>query len=304
MFFAGVRVIRLALEGMAEAGLRRALRFLAGTPFRAVILGAAITGAIQSSSVTTALIVALAGARAVTLREAVGLVLGANIGATVTIQMLAHDVHRHGPAIIVVGLCAQALSLTRSMAWLRASANLRCAGRTMIGVGLLFTGIRTVAAAAAPLIEGEQFELIVSLFGGNPISGLIGGTLVSALVQSSSLTIATTIAACARGRLGLSGALAAAIGANVGTCITAIMAAAGSTVQAKRAATSHLVFNSLCAGLFMAFLDPFTWLVSRTSASVASQVANAHTIFNVVGAALALPLVDFVVAVVEKFVRD
>ncbi|MGE5484533.1 MAG: Na/Pi cotransporter family protein [Ignavibacteriales bacterium] len=298
LFLAGVRIVRSGLEGLAETGLRGALRFLAGTPGRGVILGGAVTGLVQSSGVTTTLIVALAGARAISLREAIGLILGANIGATVTVQMLAFSVHRHAQAVVLAGLFVLLLARGRPAR----AVTIRRVGWTTVGVGLLFLGLRLIGGATGPLASGERFAAVARVLGRRPILGLIGGAAISAAVQSSSVTIAATISACTNGRLDLAGAVPVIIGANMGTCVTAIIAGAWSTVYARRAAAAHLLFNSACAGLFMALLQPFVAVVSCTSASIASQLANAHSLFNVVGTLLALPFVDAVASAVERAV--
>ncbi len=262
LFVAAVRIIRSGLEDVAEAGLRSALRFMAGTPARGMLVGVVVTAAVQSSSATTMLVVAFADARVITLRDAVALILGSNVGSTATIQMLTLNVHEHGPLIMGAGLAAIVLSAVRPGR--ERGRSLPHLGRIVLGIGLLFHGLWIVTTATAPLTESKRFADVAILLGRNPVAGLLGGLLISAVLQSSSVTIAMTITACAAGRLGLAGAVPVILGANVGTCATAIIAAAWSTIHAKRAAAAHLFFNAASAGLFMAFLHPFVAFASRT----------------------------------------
>ncbi|MCR4399033.1 MAG: Na/Pi symporter [Firmicutes bacterium] len=295
LFLAGVRLIRRGLEGVTRVGMERALRLLTGPTAGGVLLGSLVTAIIQSSTVTTTLVVTLVDTRLLGLRKAVEIIMGANIGTTATIQMLAVNVHRYAPLVVAGGagvLCSSKSEPGRN------------SGRVMMGIGMLFCGLWVIAAATSPLVETAAFSHVAGVLGRSPLLGFAGGAVLTAVLHSSSVTITVVATACTHGRLSLVDAIPVIMGANVGTCATALLASAWSGVQARRAALAHLIFNVVTSLLFLPVAERFASVVSRTTSSVAGQVANAHTLFNVCGTLLFMPVVGLFVNLLKRLVPD
>lgn len=294
LFMYGLRELTEALQRLAGDRLRAVLARLVGTPLAGVMTGAMVTAVLQSSTVTTVVAIGFVAAGVMTSRQAIPVVLGANIGTTVTAQVISLDINTWAFVLVAFG----------AFGVLRAK-RLATAARVMFGLGLLFIGMQIMADAMAPLRENAlvvnaMTRLDVAVF------GVIVGALYSAAVRSSSATAALAITMASQRLIGLEAGVALVIGANVGTCFTAVLAAAHRSSAAKRVAGAHVAINVIGALLWIGFIDQLAALAVTISGSgdVARQLANAHTIFNISVALALLPFVGVLASVLERIFPD
>jgi phosphate:Na+ symporter len=276
----GVRLVGEGLQRAAGTRLRALLQTLSGTRLRALLVGAGVTAVLQSSSATTVMLVGFASAGLLSLRQTIGVILGADIGTTVTVQLIALNLTAVSPLIVFIG-------------WLLGAVGrgpVSYIGRAVLGFGLLFLGIRLIAEGTAPLRENELFAALLGALVDQGLVLLVISAVFTALVHSSAAIIGIAISLGSAGVLPIEGAIPVILGANVGTAATALLASAGANVEARRVAVAHAAFKVIGAALFLPVMDPFAGLVAGlTPGDVPRQVANAHTIFNVVLAFVFLP---------------
>ena len=225
-----------------------------------------------------------------TLKQALGVIMGANIGTTVTAQLVAFNMSELALPLLGVGMLLAVFGHSKKR---------RYVGNGIFGFGLLFIGMSTMEHALGFLAANKQFFLT---FAAHPLLGVAAGTLLTMAVQSSSATVGLTIAMAVQGLLPLQSAIAILLGDNLGTTITAVIAALGSSRSAKQAAAGHVLFNLLGVAIFLPLLGPYTALISHTSANIARQLANAHTLFNVVNTILQLPFVSLLARLIQKLI--
>ncbi|HUQ40894.1 MAG TPA: Na/Pi cotransporter family protein [Candidatus Limnocylindrales bacterium] len=276
----GVRMVGEGLQRAAGARLRHLLSTLTGNRFKALLVGAGVTAVLQSSSATTVMLVGFASAGLLTLRQTIGVILGADIGTTVTVQLLAFDLLALSPLVVFIGW----------LLWATGRGTVRYIGEAILGFGFLFLGMKLVADGTAPLGRSELFADVLGALSAQPLVLLLVSAAFSGIVRSSAATIGFALSLAAAGVLTLGGAIPIIFGANVGTAVTALIAAVGQNAEARRVAAAHAAFKVVGVALFFPFITPFADLVTRTAPDVPRQIANAHSIFNVVVAALFLPL--------------
>src|SRR5581483_7329131 len=274
--------------------LRHLLSTLTGNRFKALLVGAGVTAVLQSSSATTVMLVGFASAGLLSLRQTIGVILGADIGTTVTVQLLAFDLLAISPLVVFVGW----------LLWATGRGTVRYAGQAILGFGFLFLGMKLVADGTAPLARSALFADLLAALARQPLLLLIISAAFSGIVRSSAATIGFALSLAAAGLLPLAGAIPIIFGANIGTAVTAIIAAIGQNAEARRVAAAHAVFKVVGVALFFPFIAPFAELVARTAPDVPRQIANAHTIFNVVVAALFLPASDWAAGFFTRAVRE
>ena len=294
LFLYSMDTLTDALQAAGDT-LRQALARLTAHPLAGVLTGAAVTAVVQSSSAVTVLVLGLVGAGLLTLQRAVPVVFGANIGTTVTAQLLAFRLEDARYLLLVAGL----------LLWFAGRGRLHAAGQALFAFGLLFEGIAVMAEAMEPLAAGP-----VAQVRHRPGLGLLAGLGMTLAVQSSSATIAVLQRAAARPGpdggclLGLAGAIPVLLGDNIGTTVTAVLASVGQSRDAKRLAAAHTLFNLSGAAVCWLLLPQFTALVRLVSphgpesAVLARQIANAHTLFNLGCTVLWLPLTPCMVRIV------
>ncbi|RMF83690.1 MAG: Na/Pi cotransporter family protein, partial [Nitrospirae bacterium] len=260
---------------------------------------AGLTALVQSSSVTTILVVGLVQAEVIGLTRAVGVIFGANVGTTVTTQIIAFHVARFGLLFIGAGVPIHFLARREAP---------RQAGSAMVGFGLLLFGMEVMSHAVAPL-RGEPAlaRLLASL--SSPLAGLAAGLVATVVLQSSAAVTGLLVALAEQGVLPLEAAIAVVLGANVGTCLKINLAAAGKSREAVRAAAAHLLFNLVGAAVWVGFVPAFAELLRQLTpggggAALPRQVANAHTLFNLVNAAALLPFAPLFARGVRRLVPD
>ena len=282
LFLYGIKEMGEGLEKAAGHRMQRLLETLTKNKFSAVLVGALVTGVIQSSSATTVMVVGFVNAGLLPLRNAIGVIMGANIGTTVTSLMLSVKLD-FGVIFAVIGLVFLLLSGRSSFKML---------GQIFLGLGILFVGMKTMTSAMEPMRDWEGFRTMITGVS-NPLLGVMVGALITALLQSSSASIGILQALASANLIGLHSSLFILFGQNIGTCITALLASIGTNKTAKRAAIVHLLFNVLGSALFIviALTLPFAdWIESLAGDNLRLQIALAHIIFNVTTTVILLPL--------------
>lgn len=288
LFLYGMEVMSSSLEYAAKDRLKPLLEKLTANRFLGVLAGTGITAVIQSSSAATVMVVGLVDSGLMTLEQAVWFILGANIGTTVTGQLLAVNTGSAAPILVLAGLLLMVCG---------GKSRRYQAGRLLFGLGALFLGMRGMGEAMAPLGKSERALSLVSGFQ-NPAAGILAGALFTALIQSSSASVGILQSLASSGAIRLEQAVFVLFGQNIGTCVTALLAAAGTCDNAKRATVVHVLFNAAGTLLFtvICLLTPFTaYMESLTPGNPAAQIANIHTVFNLVTAVLFLPFGDYLV---------
>ncbi len=290
----GIRLVGEGLQRAAGARLRHLLSTLAGDRVRALFVGALVTVLLQSSSATTVMLVGFASAGLLSLRQTIGVILGADVGTTVTVQLLAFNVLNYSLLIVFAGWLLTAV----------ARGTARYAGQAVLGFGLLFLAMKLLIEGMAPLKGNALVNELLLALSGQPAVLITFAALFTALVHSSAATIGLAIAFGSQGLLGLAGAVPLIFGANIGTAATAALASLGARVEARRVAVAHAGFKIAGVLLFVFFIPQFAALVERTAPDVPRQIANAHTIFNVALAIVFLPLSGLAADVVMRLVPE
>lgn len=294
LFLYGMKIMGDGLENAAGDKLKVFFKKIASNPIKAIITGAIVAGVIQSSSATTVMVVGFVNAGLMNLHQAAGVIMGANIGTTVTGQLVALNLTGVAPVFIGIG----ALMIIFSK---RNTANE--IGKIILGIGLLFLGMRNMSSAMEPLAKSEEFKSIVATLSYNPFLGVLVGMGLTALVQSSAATISILIALSTKGLMPLEVALPVLFGDNIGTCATALLSSIGTSKNARKAATIHLIFNLVGTLIFLAILKPISnIIVDITPDNVGKQIANAHTFFNITNVIVQAPFIKYLVAIVNKLI--
>jgi phosphate:Na+ symporter len=291
----GIRLSGDSLQRAAGARLRHLLTGLARNRIFALLSGAAVTAIIQSSAATTLMLIGFVSAGIMTFRQTLGLILGADIGTTFTVQLIAFKATDWALLLVGAGFTITAVAQRRLV---------KDIGQAVLGFGLMFLGLKVILDGMEPIRTNPLAVQIIGAVGDNRLMAALAAALFSALVTSSAATIGLALALAHQGLLGLPGAVAIVLGANIGTCATALMASIGTTAEAKRVAVAHIAFKVLGVALIFPFIDPFARLLALTAVDPARQVANAHTFFNI-GVGLAfLPFASLAARAIEAFVPD
>ncbi len=282
MFLFGIKQMGDGLEQAAGPRMKRLLEVLTKNRLMAVLVGALVTGVIQSSSATTVMVVGFVNAGLLELSRAIGVIMGANVGTTVTSLMLSIELN-FGMIFTAVGAVCL-LAGNRS--------NFKMLGQIAMGLGVLFIGMDTMTEAMRPLRDWQAFRTMMAT-ATNPVVGVLVGAAVTALLQSSSASVGILQALAGSGVITLEASLFILFGQNIGTCVTALMASVGTTHTAKRAAVVHLLFNVLGTLMFviLALVLPMAdWIRAIAGDNLRLQIAVSHIIFNVTTTAVLLPL--------------
>ncbi|MBS5506120.1 MULTISPECIES: Na/Pi cotransporter family protein [Clostridium] len=283
LFLYGMQMMSSGLEAAAGSKMKLILERLTANRFLGVLVGAGITAVIQSSSATTVMVVGFVNSGMMTLNQAVWIIMGANIGTTITGQLIALDVGALAPLFAFIGV---------AMVVFVKMPRAHHIGQIMAGLGVLFIGMEMMSSSMMPLRDSQAFVDLMTRFS-NPLLGIAVGALFTALIQSSSASVGILQALATSGAISFSSSVFILFGQNIGTCITAVLASIGTSRSAKRATIIHLMFNIIGTVLFtiLCILFPLADLVaSFTPDAPAAQIANMHTIFNIVTTLLLLPL--------------
>ena len=263
--------------------------------FAGVAVGTVFTMAIQSSSATTVMVVGFVNAGLMTLMQAAGVILGADIGTTITSQLIAFKLTDIAPLFLFSGVAM--------MFFIKKNKKAATIGAAIAGFGILFVGMAMMSNGLKPLAEMEQFTSILILFE-NPLLGLLAGAFLTGIIQSSSASMGILLAMSMQGLVTLEGSIFIILGFNIGTCITALLACIGTNKMAKRAATLHLLFKIIGAAIFILMLQflPITKWITSLSGDTTRQLAHFHTLFNLVMVAIMLPSIKYVVWLARKII--
>jgi len=302
MFLYGMEKMSEGLKKSAGSGMRNILSALTNNRFIGLAVGAFVTMVIQSSSATTVMLVSFAQAQLISFGQSLSVILGANIGTTVTAQLIAFKLTDYAFLIIIIGFVLTVFSKKEWYKYL---------GESLLGFGILFLGMKIMSDSMYPLRDFEPFIALMKDLE-IPVLGLLIGAIFTALIQSSSAFTGIVIVLAQQGLLSLEGGIPLLLGENIGTCVTAGLASIGASREAKRVALAHVIFNTAGAILFLFWIPYFAELVrwispvsntegiQKLAAETPRQIANAHTLFNVSVALVFLPFTSFLATLVLK----
>lgn len=304
MFIYGMQIMAQGLENAAGSKMKSLLEVLTKNKLMGVLLGAAITAVIQSSSATTVMVVGFVNAGIMNLTQAMGVIMGANVGTTVTGWLVSSvewaeflSPEKLAPIAVIIGVV---IMLTGKRRTSKEIANI------IVGFGLLFIGISTMSSAVEPLKEFDGFVQMFVTLGKNPILGILAGALVTAVIQSSSASVGILQSLAAAGLVPFSAAIYIIMGQNIGTCITAILSSVGAKKNAKAAALMHLIFNiigtiifSIIAIVYFTVLNP----QAGTGNITQTEISMVHTFFNIATTVMLFPASNLIVKIAKKIGR-
>jgi phosphate:Na+ symporter len=281
LFLFGIRFGGRGLQKAAGHKLREAVTRLTANRFMGLITGVIITFIFQSSSATTAMLVSFANAGIIGLQQALGVILGADIGTTLTVQLIAFRILDYSLLVVGAGFVLLVSKVERYSRL----------GQIIMGFGLLFFGMAVMSSAVAPVKDHPTFVRFMVGVERNPVLAIVLSALFTAIIHGSAATIGLVLIFAFEGVISLKAAVPLVLGANVGTCVTALLAGVSANAEGKRIAWAHTLFKIGAVVLMLPFLDWFTRLVSTTAPSLTRQIANAHTLFNVAAALVFIPFV-------------
>ncbi|WP_404428729.1 Na/Pi cotransporter family protein [Sutcliffiella horikoshii] len=297
IFLFGIKYMGDGLQKSAGDKLRDILDRFTTNPFMGVLAGILVTILLQTSSGTTALTVGLVSAGFMTLRQAIGVIMGANIGTTVTAFIIGIKIDEYALPIIAAGAV---------LLFFFKKQKIQYFGQIVFGFGALFYGLKTMGDGLKPLRELQTFTDLTVTMSDNPILGVVVGTVFTVIVQSSSATIGILQELYGQGAISLDAALPVLFGDNIGTTITAILAAIGASVAARRAALSHVVFNLLGTAIVLVLLIPFEkfilFLQSTLNLNPEMTIAFAHGSFNIANVIIQFPFIGLLALIVTKII--
>lgn len=297
LFLYGMQLMGDGLQAAAGSKLQRILGALTKRTIYGVALGAGVTSILQSSSATTVMTVGLVNAGLMNLQQAFGIVMGANIGTTITAQLIAFKLTDYITLLLAIGFLIRTVAKKRQM---------KDIGQVLMGFGILMLGMAMMSNSVAPLRHNTAVVEFIGRFSTHPILGLLVGLCMTVVIQSSSATVGILMAMAGQGLIPLEGAVPVLLGDNIGTCITAVLATLQANINAKRVALSHVLFNLIGSIIAIALLSQFLALVLKISpaGNISRQIANAHTVFNVVNTILFLPFAGQFTKLIEKIMPN
>ena len=293
LFLYGIRLLSEALQFIAGDKMRKLIGTLTKTPLRGIFVGIIVTVLIQSSTGTTVMTVSFVNSGLLTLNQAIGIIMGANIGTTVTAQIIAFKIDALALPLVAAGMILSILAKNKK--------HLSYVASGFIGLGLLFLGMQTMSSKEVVGIISQHTDFILML-SKNPLTGVIAGIILTILIQSSAATIGLVIAiaASSNGLITLDAAIPIILGDNIGTTLTAIVVAMGATRPAKQAAAAHVLFNLIGTMIFLLAFPLYRELVIMSSPDIGRQIANAHSIFNILNTILFFPFVPLLAKLITK----
>ena len=299
LFLYGMKIMSTGLQKVAGNKLKSIIGMLTSNRFIAIVAGAVTTMIVQSSAATTVMIVGFVNAGVMTLAQAIGIIMGANIGTTVTAQIITFEIDQYAPIIVGISVAV----------WLFSKKpRIKQVAEAFIGFGILFLGMKFMGDSLEPLGEYEGFKNVLTGLGEHRILSVLAGFIITAVLQSSSASTGLLLALASQGLIPISSGLPVLFGINIGTTITALFSSIGANRTAKRAAAVHVIFNVFGTIIFVALLQKplyqvITMINPGTSAhAVSRQIANAHTIFNITNTIIMLPFSNIFVYLTDKFI--
>ena len=299
LFLFGIDYMGDGLKSYAGDKLKDIIDKYTSSPVKGILIGALVTCLIQSSSGTTALTIGLIRSGLMNLNQAVGIIMGANIGTVITSVLVGLKISKYAVYFIIIGAFVSMFSKNKKSKYL---------SQIIFGFGCLFYGLDLMGNNLSMISEVPEFTQITEFLMKSPWLGLLGGTILTCAIQSSAATIAIVQQMYGAGAIGLNIALPFLFGSNIGTTITAVLASIGGSIPAKRAAFFHVLFNVIGSVLFMIVLSPFTMLIqyinSVSTMSPELQLAVAHGIFNIVTTILFFPFINKIVVIIKKIIPN
>lgn len=294
LFLFGMKLMGEGLETVAGSRLKKLLEKITSHPLLGVLVGVVVTGAIQSSSATTVMVVGFLNAGLLKLEQAVYIIMGANIGTTVTSFLIGLNINDLALVALFVGVVLM-MFFKKKLA--------QHIGMVVVGFGILFTGMNMMSGAMAPLKDIPWFRDLMASFS-NPVLGILMGALLTAVIQSSSASVGILQALAASGAVNLGGVIYILFGQNIGTCVTAMLASVGTNRAGKRAAMIHLLFNVIGTLIFIpvTIFVPYVQWIEALTADPKMQISYAHIVFNIVVTLLLLPFAKYLVKLAAKLV--
>ncbi len=306
LFIYGMKQMSEGLQKTAGKRLRHILAFLTKNTFSGILVGTGVTSIIQSSSATTVMVVGFVNAGLMTLYQSIGVIMGANIGTTVTAQIISFDLGDYAFHAITIGAIAYLFAQRKRYQYI---------GQVILGFGILFLGLNIMSETMHPLRESQYIVDLMKSFGTYPILGVLAGMAITVTVQSSSATFGILVGLVSVGIIDFSSGVPILLGSNIGTTVTAILSAIGASKTAKKSAAAHFIFNILGTSIMIAFIyliPNFTGrlqsllrnfsLMTSNSVSAERMLANTHTLFNVTNTLVWMPFVGFMVSLVNKII--
>lgn len=304
MFIYGMQIMASGLENAAGNKMKKLLEALTRNKFLGVLLGAFITAVIQSSSATTVMVVGFVNAGIMNLTQAMGVIMGANVGTTITGWLVSSaewaeflSPTKLAPIAIILGVVVMLTGKRKSS---------KDVSSIIVGFGLLFVGISSMSSAVSPLKDVEAFCNLFVKLGGNPFLGILVGAGVTAIIQSSSASVGILQSLAAAGLVPFNAAIYIIMGQNIGTCVTAMLSSMGTKKNAKTAALMHLLFNIIGTVIFSVIAIAFFTIVNPAwshGSITQTQISTVHTIFNIATTVLLFPLSDWIIKLAKKIGR-
>ena len=311
LFLTGMQFMSEGLQKSSGDSLKKILEKLTTNRVIGTGVGAIVTAVIQSSSATTVMVVGFVSAGLMSLTQALSVILGANIGTTITGQIIAFNISTISLPCIGIGSILYIFFRKPAIVYL---------GQIVLGFGLLFLGMDTMTEAFKPLSNSEEFKSVFIYFSHNPVAAVMAGAVTTLIVQSSSATIGITIALATAGIIDFPAAAALVLGENIGTTITANLAALNASRTAKQAALGHFLFNLIGVTYMLIFLQPFMAFINYITPgdvaysvqkeaeviypNIGRHIANLHTMFNVINTLIFLPFLPLLAKLCEKIIKD
>ena len=290
LFLYGIRLMSEALQFIAGDKMRQLIGTLTKTPLRGIFVGILVTVLIQSSTGTTVMTVSFVNTGLLNLTQAIGIIMGANIGTTVTAQIIAFKIEAFALPLIAIGVVLSMFSKTKRLSYF---------ANGVVGLGLLFTGMKTIEGTTHII---AQYKDVLLMLGQNPITGVIAGMILTILIQSSAATIGLTMALASQGLITLDAAIPIILGDNLGTTLTAVVVSFNATRPAKQAAMAHVLFNLIGSVIFLLAVPIYKQIIIWSSPDIARQIANAHTIFNVLNTVIFFPFVNLLAKLISTII--
>ncbi|KJF26177.1 Na/Pi cotransporter family protein [Clostridium aceticum] len=296
LFLLGMKFLTEGLRQVTSSRLKHMITGLGLHPILGILIGMIVTALLQSSSGTTIIVVGLVEAQLLTLYQATSIIMGANIGTTVTAQLIAFQPSKYIFLPLLIGLL---------LSFHKTNKKLRFMGETLLGFSLIFIGIDLLSKGLHPLQQLTRFQEILITFGQRPILGIIMGFCTTAIIQSSSTGVAILQSLAANKLISLSAAVAILLGQNIGTCVTTLLSSIHLTVIGKRAAFIHLLFNLLGVLIFFPFMGVLCG-ISQTTAptNAARQIAHAHSLFNIFSTIVFIPFISLFVKLSNIIIKE
>lgn len=299
LFVFGMKLMGDGLQKAAGDRLKKLLEVLTNNRIIGILVGTGVTSIIQSSSATTVMVVGFVNAGLMSLPQAAGVIMGANIGTTITAQLIAFKLTTVAPIVVGIGVCMYMFAKKKKV---------RQIGEIMLGFGILFMGMATMEGALKPLAVLPEFKQAFAKLSVNPLLGVLVGMIATAIIQSSSASTGILLALASTGVISLDAALPVLFGCNIGTCITALLASITANRTAKKAALIHLIFNVVGTVIFMLFLNQVKDIIAlisqwtNTTQNIQRQIANTHTFFNITNTLIQAPFIGLMVKLVNKLI--